>query len=87
MAIKWHTQTHKLTQRLLYPSLHEYTYYVFGIITMCIEIGCTISVILVFCNFSGNLMTKSLNGLVKNTDVVVGSEYLQTLLVVIPKYA
>ena len=34
---------------------------------------------------SGNLMTRSLNDVVTETDVVTGSEYLQTSLVVVPK--
>ena len=34
---------------------------------------------------SGNLMTKSLNDIVDEKDVVVGSEYMQTLVVVVPK--
>ena len=37
-----------------------------------------------FCR-SGNLMTRSLNDVVTGDDVVSGSEYLQTLLVVVPK--
>ena len=42
--------------------------------------------VLPYCNgCSGNLMTRSLNDVVTETDVVTGSEYLQTSLVVVPK--
>jgi V-type H+-transporting ATPase subunit C len=37
-------------------------------------------------NCRGNLSTKSLVGIVSKEDVVVDSEYLETLLVAVPKY-
>lgn len=37
-------------------------------------------------NDRGNLSTKSLVGIVSKEDVVVDSEYLETLLVAVPKY-
>ena len=36
--------------------------------------------------FSGSLMTRNLNDIVKKENFVIGSEYLSTLLVVVPKY-
>jgi hypothetical protein len=35
---------------------------------------------------SGNLSQKSLLGIVKHTDLVEGSEFLETLFVAVPKY-
>ena len=37
-----------------------------------------------FC-FSGSLMTRNLNDIVKKDNFVLGSEYLSTLLVVVAK--
>lgn len=52
-------------------------------------IYCMVVVMVIWCInfnfFSGNLMTRSLVDLVKKEDFVQDSEYLQTLLVVVPK--
>lgn len=37
--------------------------------------------------FSGSLVTKDLSDIVKADDFVQGSEYLQTVVVVVPRYA
>ena len=52
--------------------------------SMCIIIMCGHSKILCL-QCSGNLMTRSLVDVVKKEDFVPESEYLQTLLVVVPK--